>query len=274
MKKIFVFNFLLLAFGSVVANPSVEESRNVMPFTKINFEIAANIVLVQGPDQAVHIQGKTDAVQNIETEVRDGVLVIGNKRKIRWPTWSGASEPVDIFVTANRIEGITVSGAGTLRAPNALEVGNARLLVSGSGSLQAELIATGQVNADVSGSGTIDLKGKFKSVKSRISGSGNVSLSADVAGNTDLVIIGSGTVTATGASDSLNADVSGSGKILARMLEAKTSVVRISGAGDVEINVKSDLDAAISGSGNIYYKGNPVHLSSRSSGSGTIKTFQ
>jgi Putative auto-transporter adhesin, head GIN domain len=65
--------------------------------------------------------------------------------------------------------------------------------------------------------------------------------------------------------------ISGSGKVYASNLEADKCDVRISGSGDVEINVKSDLDANISGSGSVTYKGNPSHVNSHSSGSGKVR---
>jgi hypothetical protein len=38
----------------------------------------------------------------------------------------------------------------------------------------------------------------------------------------------------------------------------------------VEINVKNELDAVISGSGSVSYKGNPNKVNSHSSGSGKV----
>jgi hypothetical protein len=39
----------------------------------------------------------------------------------------------------------------------------------------------------------------------------------------------------------------------------------------VEINVKSELDANISGNGTVSYKGNPNHVNGHSSGSGKVR---
>ncbi|HEY8936280.1 MAG TPA: DUF2807 domain-containing protein, partial [Cyclobacteriaceae bacterium] len=62
-----------------------------------------------------------------------------------------------------------------------------------------------------------------------------------------------------------------SGKVLAANLETNKCNIHISGSGNVEINVKDDLDAHISGSGSISYKGNPSHVNSDASGSGSIR---
>ncbi len=68
----------------------------------------------------------------------------------------------------------------------------------------------------------------------------------------------------------MKATLTGSGKVLAANLETDKCDIRISGSGDVEINVKSELEANISGSGSVSYKGNPNHVNSHASGSGHI----
>ena len=84
-------------------------------------------------------------------------------------------------------------------------------------------------------------------------------------------VSGSGKIVASGSAQSVKTSISGSGKVLAANLEADKCDIRISGSGDVEINVKSELDATISGSGSVSYKGNPNHVNSHASGSGHIR---
>lgn len=47
--------------------------------------------------------------------------------------------------------------------------------------------------------------------------------------------------------------------------------VRISGSGDVEVNVQEELTSKISGSGDIRYKGEPKRVNNHSSGSGSVR---
>ncbi len=54
-------------------------------------------------------------------------------------------------------------------------------------------------------------------------------------------------------------------------MEATQCAVRISGSGNVEINVKDELDATISGSGSVSYKGSPSKVNSNASGSGKVR---
>jgi hypothetical protein len=59
--------------------------------------------------------------------------------------------------------------------------------------------------------------------------------------------------------------------VLAADLVTNKCDVRISGSGDVEINVTDELDASISGSGSVLYKGDPKKLNSHSAGSGKVR---
>ena len=69
----------------------------------------------------------------------------------------------------------------------------------------------------------------------------------------------------------VDASISGSGKVLAAELETNRCDVRITGSGDVEINVKDELDANITGSGSVSYRGNPKKVNTHSAGSGKVR---
>jgi hypothetical protein len=86
----------------------------------------------------------------------------------------------------------------------------------------------------------------------------------------DFGVSGSGKIYASGSASRVKTSISGSGKVLAADLQANSCEVRISGSGDVEINVKDQLDANISGSGSVSYRGNPGKVNSHASGSGRI----
>jgi hypothetical protein len=101
-----------------------------------------------------------------------------------------------------------------------------------------------------------------------ISGSGGIetSVEADVV---DAVISGSGTLVISGVASNAALVISGSGTIDAWDLSVDRCDARISGSGDVWIDVDSYLKAVISGSGNVYYSGTP-QLETVVSGSGSV----
>jgi hypothetical protein len=76
---------------------------------------------------------------------------------------------------------------------------------------------------------------------------------------------------ASGSANTVKTTISGSGRVRAADLEANTCDVKIAGSGSVEIHVKSELNANISGSGSVDYKGSPNHVNANSSGSGKVR---
>ena len=105
--------------------------------------------------------------------------------------------------------------------------------ISGSAGIAVEGIFSGtQLNASISGSGNIDF--------------------------------------ANGAYDNVDYQSSGSGNLGAFGLTAKHAAIAISGSGNASITATESLDVHISGSGTVYYKGNPEEVNSEISGSGKL----
>jgi hypothetical protein len=126
--------------------------------------------------------------------------------------------------------------------------------VSGSGDIYLnEQMVGNKLDVNISGSGDIyaaDLV--LDKLVTRISGSGNLRLSS---------------------SDTLNNQqirISGSGKIESFYMPVKNAEINVSGSGECEINVADYLNARISGSGSVLYKGNP-HVDQKITGSGSIQ---
>jgi hypothetical protein len=106
-----------------------------------------------------------------------------------------------------------------------------------------------------------------------ISGSGDITVQSPFAANDmDISISGSGDVRLTGGkAQSLNVGISGSGDVEASNFEADNVRVRISGSGDCRVYAKSSLDARVSGSGDISYRGSPAQVSKSVTGSGSVR---
>lgn len=68
----------------------------------------------------------------------------------------------------------------------------------------------------------------------------------------------------------LKIDIDGKGDIYAFGLKAKKAFVKIDGMGDAEINVSEAMDINISGTGDVYYMGNPSVITTKISGKGKI----
>lgn len=126
-------------------------------------------------------------------------------------------------------------------------------------------------NIRLSGSGkvigkkTLDLD----HLKIRTSGSRNLDLTMD-SKNLSITTSGSSRIKLRGNSGNLDVTTSGSSIINAYELEAEKAKIVLSGSSRVRVTVNKDIDARVSGSGNIRYKGNPEKVNTKTSGSGKV----
>ena len=258
---------LCLVASSALAQ---RQTKTVDTFTKISFRVPGKLYLRQGSPQKVEIEGKKDVVEETTVKVEGSKLIIGREGK--WSNWNfGNGDEVNVYVTVKDIEALNVSGAGDIIGETKIISNQLSLNVSGSGNLKVEAEVSGDMEADVSGSGDLFVNGKCKSFNSDVSGSGKVNAGVVVADRAEFGISGSGKVEASGSAAEVRVSISGSGKVLASNLETNTCNVRISGSGDVEIAVKNEIDANITGSGSVRYRGDPSKVSSHASGSGSVR---
>ena len=101
-----------------------------------------------------------------------------------------------------------------------------------------------------------------------LSGSGEIDFAIDT-DDLDVELTGSGYVYLEGDVHTLDAEISGSGWLRSFDLLTTLSDVRIESSGSAEVNVDTDLDVFILGSGNVYFKGHPT-ISADIIGSGSV----
>jgi hypothetical protein len=124
---------------------------------------------------------------------------------------------------------------------------------TGSGDVTSEtrLSNDTQLRLSVSGSGDMKLDVDAPEVIANVSGSGGLKLS--------------------GEAQLFNGKVTGSGDIRAMDLMTEESTVSVSGSGGIDVYSSVKVNAQVSGSGDIRYKGGANVVSSSKSGSGDIK---
>lgn len=160
-------------------------------------------------------------------------IVKGNKLIIKKKKGINFSftKGVKIYINARNLKSMGVSGSGSLIAEGVQNVENFSAGVSGSGEMRVKVNAK-NTNVGVSGSGDVHISGKTSNLEIGISGSADVE-----------------------ASD----------------LEAENVAVGISGSGNSKVWAGKSLTGSVSGSGDIFYKGNPERLDIHSSGSGDLR---
>ena len=154
--------------------------------------------------------------------------------KIRWKKGSNVSHRSKVMVTVpfKDIEGVSLSGSGDVYSDDTIKANSFKAALAGSGDMRLAVNAT-SISSAVAGSGDIVLSGNTNSVKCAVAGSGDIK---------------------------------------AYELQSDDADIRISGSGTIRISVKDNLTARVSGSGDVYYKGNPKKQDVKVSGSGNVSS--
>ena len=105
-----------------------------------------------------------------------------------------------------------------------------------------------------------------------ISGSGNLATQGSFLGMDYFTAVtrGSGIISIEkGSAKNYKITISGSGDVKSFGFVTEQATIEISGSGDAELTVSKTLNAALKGSGNVYYRGNAV-VDASTSGSGKV----
>lgn len=123
----------------------------------------------------------------------------------------------------------------------------------------------------LTGSGNIKIEStqRVNDLIAVVDGSGSIKVSA-ISKNIALQLNGSGSIDIDGKTDKLKAGISGSGNIHAFELKANNTNAGMSGSGNLEVYSIQKLEGGVSGSGKLYYKGNPTKTNFKTVGSGEI----
>jgi Putative auto-transporter adhesin, head GIN domain len=239
ITKILLAAVLLTGTGYTYAKPAAatasaandQQDRHLSGFNAINIAGSVDVYIVQGTSESVRVEAPKEYLDRIITEVDGGVLKIHDKHNSGW-SWGnwGNHKKVAVYVTVKNVNEIGITGSADIFFKEGINANSLKLWVSGSG--------------DVSG------RIEVKTLDCAISGSGDMKLSGH-------------------AHDS-NVSVSGSGDFEARGLATVSTAVHVSGSGDASINASDNVNASVSGSGDVTYTGGAQHVSKSKSGSGDI----
>lgn len=127
-----------------------------------------------------------------------------------------------------------------------------RLTINGAGDVySSDTLKGNELNLQCNGTGKMNLLANYSTI------------SAVIAGSSDLKI--------SGTTNQFNALLSGAGNIKAYGLKATNADIKLSGAGDAQVNVSNKLEGNVSGVGTIYHLGDPKELIVEVSGIGEVK---
>jgi len=233
MKRRFItlMALLVLSGQQLIIAQATTQTRNVSAFTEIALRIGADVHLKQGTTQSVEVKGEQGTLNRLITDVNDRKLVI----KFPSDTWFSNWNPgkIDIYVTMPQIDGLLISGSGSIEAGEKIESRILDMTLSGSGDIKLAELKAEKASVALSGSGNVKLSGKENATE-------------------------------------FKATISGSGNVKAIDFPASEVNVKISGSGNCWVNSTKNLVVKLAGSGNVVYTGVPL-VDSTILGSGNVR---
>lgn len=237
MKQIFLAAILLITISAQAQWPFQKVSGNGNIKKETRNASGYTEVSTSGSWDVMIAYGESNT---IEVEGDENLLpyietkVEGNKLSIKSKnnTNLNTRNKITIYVSLTRLTGISLSGSGDV-------IGNGKFF------------NTGDTKLSVSGSGTIKLAAnKLDKVTVTVSGSGNARIA--------------------GSASAVSARISGSGNIDCAELVSDDAEAHISGSGNIKLNANKSIDANISGSGDVSYRGSASDIKKHVSGSGRL----
>ncbi|MFT6600949.1 MAG: hypothetical protein ACJAZZ_000067 [Dokdonia donghaensis] len=238
MKKLITLSLVLLAstqihaqwWGkSVKGNGELETiTRNVGDYDEISVAGFFDVTLVAGNEGELTIEGESNLLEYIETEVNGDKLTIKVKNKQNLKTSWG--KDIKIRVPFRDLNQVSLSGSGEIMSTDVIKANNFRVSVSGSGDINL-VVEASSTESRVTGSGDLVLRGSTRDHETSVTGSGDLEAGRFKADNVDAKVTGSGDI---------------------RVSCEKSIRARVTGSGDIEyVGNPTKQDTKVSGSGDI-----------------------
>jgi hypothetical protein len=204
-----------------------KQTRDIGHFTGVSFGLPGKMEVRIGNAEGITIETDDNLMGLIETVVEEGTLKVRtNKRHLNINT-----RTLRVVVNAKQVE---------------------RLVLGGSGSIEADMLRGNAVQMDLGGSGSINVKGiEGDAVSVTVGGSGNLQAGP-------------------GSAKRLSVSIAGSGDVQRGPLKVSEASVSVAGSGDATVAPRDALSVSIIGSGDVGYYGDPK-ISKTVMGSGNVR---
>jgi hypothetical protein len=240
MKRIIIFSLLvsmifiscsLIGGKRIRGNGNVKtETRATGQFSSVNVSGNIDVYVRQDAVSSVKIETDENLLEHMEIKVDGGTLEIQEEKGYNLRP----SRSIKVFVSGPSFKRFEASGACDIYSENQINSAEP-IAINLSGACNVKMdLKTPKVGVDLSGAGTITLKGETKDFTVDGSGSTDVKCFELMSENTD---------------------------------------IKMSGAGDAEVFASVKLDVHVSGAADVKYKGNAT-VSQSVSGAGSVKKVE
>lgn len=198
---------LLLSNSFMAPDRPIEDVRKLDAFSEIGIGVSADVFYTPGNTHEIRIEGESEDVEDLITEVKDGFL------KVKYEDWRIRRSKLTIYITSKELEAVKISGSAQFKSGEPITADEMELAMSGSGGILFEKLEADEVDVKISGSGDIKLlNGSADELDAKISGSGKLNAETFEVSEFSAAISGSGSVRIT-AKEELDVKISGSGKV-------------------------------------------------------------
>lgn len=237
MRVITTILFVLAVAATSFAQVT-KKTLELPEFKSIYVNSNYTVYLKQTNKQEVKVEALADIYAVTEIKVEDGILMINVDRKPEAPNkslWAKIDDiklnpTMKVYVDVKDINALQVNGRGKIISENSIASDDLEIGLTGSGSMDLDVKGK-KITTDISGSGTVALKGYATSNKISLSG--------------------------TGILNAFNC-------------ELENATITVGGSGIAEIKVAENLEAFVMGSGSIKHKGNTKNVTKKVYGSGSV----
>jgi len=245
---------ILLAFTSCLKSllcirgdgDMMTETRRVTAFHEIKNTTSFDVIYRKADTLGISISAEQNILDYIETNVYDNCLEI-------------RTSPASVCLDYTQRPVLTITSPSL-----------DKIISTGSGAMLADKMTAETAYAKNTGSGDISIeKTSGDNAELIVTGSGNIEIKEAVCANSDFLISGSGDIDVSGECDDSHLKITGSGNIYASDFITNSASVIITGSGSAFTSIVEYLNGLISGSGNIYVRGNP-EIDQTLTGSGRI----
>ena len=158
-------------------NDVLTETREVSDFDRVALTGFGELVITQGEEESLTIEAHQDILSRIETEVKDGKLIIGISGS--WLDWLGdvltagfTRKRIRYDLTVKQFTGLEVLGAARVKVAN-IETDRLALELRGAGDVNLESLDAERLKVDLPGAGKIGVAGRVAEQTVTISGAGS-----------------------------------------------------------------------------------------------------
>ena len=234
MKKLILL-IAILTISTIQAQKKIKGNGNITTVTRTTSDYEGikcagsfDYVLVAGNEGKITLEGESNLLDYIITEVKDGNLIVKTENHINLsPSWN---KTVKITIPFKDINQVSLAGSGDLWNEDKITSNNLKVALAGSGDVVLNIEAS-TVESSLAGSGDLTLKGKTNSLEARVAGSGDFHGFDLQSNNTDVSVAGSGDAQVV-CNGSLKARVAGSGDIKYTG-NPKTEDTKVAGSGSI-----------------------------------------